>query len=364
MIEKIDLSALRRQIDEIDDTILGLLNKRAAIAIAVGETKNNASRDIYVPERERDIFERLTGANPGPFPNHGVLNVFREIISGSRSLEKVMKVAFLGPEATFTHQACMSQFGRSTDFIAKGDIADVFDDVERGAVDFGVVPVENSTGGVVSHTLDMFVESGLKIYAEILLPISLCLMNKSGDINDVKTVASHSNPISQSKGWIKKTLPQAVVLELSSTALAAEVASKDATTAAIASEAAAEAYGLKVLERRVEDNLNNVTRFLVIGKKEAKISGNDKTSIMFAADDKAGALFSIIKPLADIGINLTKIESRPVKKKAWEYIFYIDMDGHISDPALSDAVSKLKERCSFFKILGSYPKASNLDEDI
>ncbi|OGP30333.1 MAG: chorismate mutase [Deltaproteobacteria bacterium GWC2_42_11] len=350
------LKELRQEIDRIDDSILELLNNRAKLAIEIGSIKKEGNHAIYVPEREREIYQRLLNNNPGPFPNNAVKNVFREIMSTSISLEKTFKIAFLGPKATFTHMACLQHFGMSAELIPAKEIADVFDEVERDRVDYGVVPIENTTEGAVSHTLDMFVSSNLKISAEIMLEISLALLNRTGSISDVKKVYSHPHAIAECREWLKNNLPNAALIETSSTAVAAQTVVDDHDAAAIASEKSAELYDLKIVERKIEDHLNNFTRFLVIGKTSPKKTGNDKTSILFSVKDSPGILFRMLKPFAERGINLTKIESRPQKKKAWEYIFFLDVDGHISDKKVSDALKEMEGFCSFMKILGSYPK--------
>ncbi len=359
MKDKENIGVLRENIDAIDEEVLKLLNKRAEYAVKVGEAKAVDNKKVYVPERERAIYKRLTDLNKGPLPDEAVRNIFCEIISASRSLEKRLEVAFLGPNATFTHQAAMRHFGRAADFRPRNLISEVFDMVERGKADFGVVPVENSTGGVVSDTLDMFIDSELSIYSEVLMKISLCLVSKTGKVKDIKRIVSHPNPISQSRGFVKEHFPAAEIVECSSTAMAAEQASKNKTIAAIASEAAAEIYGLKIIERSIEDARSNLTRFLVIGKKDAGRSGNDKTSLLFTVKDTSGALHRILKPFAEKSINLTKIESRPARKRAWEYVFFLDMDGHILDDNVREAVDKLSALTSFIKILGSYPKAGS-----
>jgi len=356
------LKKLREEIDSIDHEILDLLNRRAKCVLEVGRVKSKSRQEYYVPEREREIYRRLTSENPGPFPNDAVRNVFREIISASLSMEKPLKVAFLGPVATFTHQACMQHFGLSGEFIAKKDIADVFDDVERGSADFGVVPVENTTEGVVSHTLDMFVTSNLKICAEILLEVSLALLNKTGRAEDAAKVCSHPHAIAECRRWLKDNLPRSAVFDVSSTATAAQTAAGDESTAAIASAAAASLYDLRVVEGNIQDHPNNFTRFLVIGKKETKKTGADKTSLVFAIKDSPGALYDMLRPFADRGINLTKIESRPMKTKAWEYLFYADLKGHITDDEVATAVEELGRRCSFLKVLGSYPSSRSSGE--
>lgn len=351
------IEELRSEIDSIDMEILKLLNDRAKRVLEVGEYKKKERKEFYVPEREQAVMRRLTEENPGPFPNLALKNVFREIMSASLSLEKPMKIAFLGPVATFTHQACMRHFGQSGEFVPKKDIADVFDDVEKGRADFGVVPIENSTEGVVSHTLDMFVNSNLKICAEVMLEISLALLNKTGKITDIVKVCSHPNPLAQCRGWLKNNLPNALVFDVASTALAAQMAAEDPSIAAIASIAAANLYDLRAIEKNIEDNANNFTRFLVIGKTESRVTGSDKTSLMFAVKDAPGALYSMLKPFASRGINLTKIESRPLKTKVWEYVFFVDLDGHMTDENVRAAVAELEPLCSFLKVLGSYPKS-------
>lgn len=348
---------LRDEIDAVDLEILALLNRRAGFVIEVGKLKEREGKDFYVPEREQEVLRKLMERNTGPLPEQAIKNVFREIMSASLSLEKPLRVAFLGPVATFTHQACIQHFGLSGEFIPKKDIADVFEDVEKGRAVFGVVPIENSTEGVVSHTLDMFVGSNLKIYAEVMLEISLALLNKSGKISDIAKICSHPHAIAQCKNWVKGNLPNALVFDVSSTALAAKMAAEDPSTAAVASIAAASLYDLRVIEKNIEDSPNNFTRFLVIGKNFARKTGRDKTSIMFAIKDAPGALYTMLKPFASRGINLTKIESRPLKTKAWEYVFFVDLDGHISDEPVRDAIAELEKSCSFLKTLGSYPKS-------
>lgn len=352
------IKELRAKIDAIDDQILDLLNKRSAFVIDVGKNKREGKREFFAPQREKEIYERMIGNNPGPFPNQALKNVYREIMSGSLSLEKPLKAAYLGPKATFTHQACINYFGLSAELVPEKDIADVFNDVERGKADFGVVPIENTTEGIVSHTADMFVSSDIKICAEIMMEISLAILNKTGKTEDIKNVYSHPNPIAQCREWLKGHLPDAHVFDVASTAAAAQIAAEDAANAAIASEVAASLYDLQIVERKIEDHTKNFTRFLVIGKKSPERTGSDKTSVMFAVKDAPGALYKVLKPFAERGINLTKIESRPQKGKAWEYIFFVDIDGHASDSVVAEALKELEAQCSFMKILGSYPKGA------
>jgi len=356
--EKKTIEEIRISIDELDDRILDLLNQRASMVIAIGGLKKGERREFYVPSREREIYERLMGKNPGPFPNEALKSVFREIISASLALEEPMKVAFFGPKATFTHIAAMQQFGLSAELIPQKSIPAVFEEVEKGKAQYGVVPVENSTEGMVSHTLDMFMESDLKIISEVLLEVHHYLLSRTGRLEDIKKVYSHPQPIAQCREWLADNLPNVPVVDVASTAVAAQIVSEDYTAAAIASELASSLYGLKVVRERIEDQVNNFTRFLVIGRKFAEKSVDDKTSLMFSVKDEPGILHRMLEPFAKRGINLTKIESRPLKKKAWEYIFFLDLNGHVSDPDVTDAIHDLRDCCQFVKILGSYPKTS------
>src|SRR5579863_4235659 len=353
-----ELADLRRQIDEVDDSILALLNRRADLAKGIAEVKRGLKSDLHIPVREKEIYERLLRQNTGPFPSDGVRSVFREIISASLSLEGPLKVAYLGPRATFTHLACTQYFGFSVRDIPVNSIKEVFEEVERGRSDYGVVPVENSTEGVVSHTLDLFADSELKIFGEILQEVSHHLQSKSGKVEEVRKIYSHPHAIAQCKSWLEKNLPQAQVREVSSTARAAEMAAEDPEAAAIASELAARLYGLVIIRRRIEDNINNFTRFLIIAQRSPARTGKDKTSIMFSTKDRVGALFEMLRPFSDSRLILTKIESRPSKKKAWEYLFYVDLLGHVEDEPVRRTLETLKEQALFMKILGSYPTAN------
>lgn len=356
---KIELSKLREQIDSIDDQILDLLNQRAQVVLEVGRAKQGDNSAFYVPSREKAIYERLTGGNPGPFPNEAVCKVFREIISASLNMELPMQVAFLGPQSTFTHQAAMQQFGLSAQLVPMKSIPSVFEEVERGRAHYGVVPVENSTEGVVNHTLDMFVGSDLKIIAEIMLEISHNLLSKTGDAAHISKIVSHPQALVQCRRWLDTNMPDIPQMDVSSTGAAAQLAAEDESVAAIASHAASILFGLKVVKARIEDNPNNFTRFLVIGKKSPEQSGDDKTSVMFSVKDEPGILYRMLEPFSKRNINLAKIESRPMKQKAWEYIFFLDLIGHVADGRVTDAVEELRAHCNFLKVLGSYPLARN-----
>jgi chorismate mutase/prephenate dehydratase len=343
------IEQLRAQIDAIDDRIVELLNERAQVVIEVGRLKAGSKQEFHVPGRERQIYERLQGLNPGPFPNDALKSIYREVISACLALESPMKVAFLGPKATFSHLATMQQFGLSAELVPLKSIPAVFEEVEKGKALYGVVPVENSTEGVVSHTLDMF--------AEILLEVHHDLLSRTGRIEDVKKVYSHSQPIAQCRKWLDENLPGIPMVDVASTAVAAQIVSEDYTAAAIASELAASLYDLKTVRSRIEDQVNNFTRFLVIARKECERSGSDKTSVLFSVKDEPGILCRMLEPFAKRGINLSKIESRPYKKKAWEYIFFLDLYGHFSDPDVAEALKELKECCQFLKVLGSFPRS-------
>jgi chorismate mutase/prephenate dehydratase len=351
------LTELRERIDRIDEEILDLLNRRAAVVLEVGRFKENQSKEFFVAARERDIYERLTGRNPGPFPNEGLRRVYREIISASLSLEQPLKVAFLGPPATFTHQAALQQFGFSAQLVAQKSIPAVFDEVLRGRVPYGVVPVENSNEGVVSHTLDMFMRSDLQINAEILLEIQHDLLSLTGRMEDIRKVVSHPQALAQCRQWLEDNLPDVPQFDVASTALAAQMAAEDESVAAVAGEIAASMYGLNTVKKKIEDNPNNFTRFLVIGRNVPEPSGRDKTSVMFSVKDEPGILYHMLAPFSRRNINLCKIESRPMKRKAWEYVFFLDMEGHMKDPRVRDAIEELRNCCQELRVLGSYPRS-------
>jgi chorismate mutase / prephenate dehydratase len=351
------LKPLRDRIDRIDDEILALLNRRADVVKQVGKIKEERHSPFYAPVRERAIVDRLSAANPGPFPTEAIRSVFQEIISACLSLELPLKVAYLGPEATFTHMACKRRFGFSALYVPAATIGAVFDEVEKGLADFGVVPIENSTEGVVNHTLDSFIDSPLHISGEIVLGVSHCLLSRSGELGDVQKVYSHPQAVAQCRKWLAENLPRAAVIEVASTALAARLAKDDPQSAAVASELAGQLYDLRLVKRKIEDQVQNVTRFLVIGRAPAERTGRDKTSILFSVKDEPGVLFRVLAPFAQHEVNLSKIESRPSRKRAWEYVFFIDVDGHQGDAPVQAAVAEFARACEFVKVLGSYPRA-------
>ncbi len=351
------IQELRKKIDGIDEKLLDLLNERARIVIEIGNIKKTGKMEFHSPSREREIIERLTARNKGPLPQDTLKAVFREIMSSSLSLERPLKIAYLGPRATFTHMAGMQQFGLAAQYVPVENIKEVFSEVERGRADYGVVPIENTTSGAVNYTLDMFIDSDLKIAAEIMLEVSQHLMNKSGKLEDIKKIYTISPAAAQCRQWLEKNLPGVPVLDASSTAAAAEMAVDDLTAGAIASEMAAVLYGLQIAGKKIEDNASNITRFLVIAPKSPGKTGRDKTSIMFSIKDKVGALYSMLSPFAESGINLNRLDARPSGRKVWDYVFFLDMEGHIEDEKVARAIESLRKDSLFLKVLGSYPKS-------
>jgi chorismate mutase / prephenate dehydratase len=349
-----DLSELRKQIDAIDEQIVALINNRYKFVAEVGKWKNSNSHEIYVPEREKALLEKLEKLNNGPLPNVTLRAIYREIMSGALALEHPLAIAYLGPENTFSNQAALSKFGKSVRYVPKHSIADVFDDVEKGKVSYGVVPIENSTEGAVTYTLDMFVNSACTICAEINLPAHQFLMSQSL-AEDIRIIYSHPQAIAQCRGFLHKNFPTVPLVEVRSTAEAARRASIEPGTAAIASELAAEFYKLDIVEKKIEDRVNNITRFLVIGRQSPKVTGDDKTSIMFGVKDKVGALYECLSHFDREKISLTMIESRPSKSKDGEYYFFVDFKGHIEEQVPAILLKNLQECCIFVKVLGSYP---------
>lgn len=352
-----ELEGLRTEIDAIDEQILKLLNERFGVVHKIGDYKRQQAMEAYAPERESVLLQRLCTLNDGPMSDGTLRAVYREIISASRALEKPLAIAFLGPESTFTHQAALAKFGRNCEYVAQKTIADVFDAVARGRASYGVVPVENSTEGAVTHTLDMFVDAAVKICAEINMMIHHSLLSRSAK-DHVRVVYSHPQVFGQCRNWLQTNLPDAVLTEVSSTTEAAERCTREPHSGAMASRLAAERYGLDILEENVEDFSDNITRFLVLGNQEPKPTGDDKTSILFAIRDRVGALYDSLRPLGAHGVNLTFIESRPSRRKNWDYYFFLDFLGHISDSDVQQALEELSEHCQVVRIMGSYPRAA------
>ena len=346
----------RKAIDKLDGQIVKLLNERTRHVLEIGAIKLKNGEEIYAPHRELAVFQRVCKHNTGPISGESLRAIYREIMSSALSLEKSMTIAYLGPEATFTHQAALRRFGASLRYSAQKTIADVFADVARHRADYGVVPVENSTEGVVTHTLDMFADSDLKIVAQIILPIQQCLLGK-GPREGIAKLFAHPQSLAQCRRWVQNNLPHVEIIETSSNARSAELAAADPNTAAIAGVLAAERYGLLVFEADIQDSPANVTRFLVLGRQCSPATGHDRTSLMFSIAHEVGALHGALAPFRRFRLNMTKIESRPSKRKAWEYFFFVDCDGHQSDRKVASAIKLLGEHCNFVKVLGSYPNS-------
>jgi chorismate mutase/prephenate dehydratase len=352
------VKVLRQKIETVDGEILRLLDERAKIAMDVGKLKTEGKMEFYDPQREGQIIAGLTKKSTVAFPQRAVQSVFREIISACRSLEVELTVAYLGPAASYTHLASVKHFGSSIRTVPEETIEKVFEAVESKKVGYGVVPVENSTEGAVDRTLDVIAESTLTICGEVLLRISHHLLSQTGRRTDIEEIHSHPQALGQCRGWLMKNFPNTSLVEATSTAKAAEIASGNKKAAAIASSFAAEHYGLNVIESRIEDEHHNYTRFLVLGTRSSGRTGNDKTSILFSIPHAPGTLYQVLKIFSGHGINLTKIESRPMRGKPWEYVFFVDVDGHATDDPIEEAVIELKKTALLTKLLGSYPKAS------
>ncbi len=352
------LDEIRQKIDSIDTQLLDLLAQRAECVHTVGEIKKKEGLQIYAPEREELLLRKLIEKSGGKLPEQSIRAIYREIMSMALALEDDLKIAYLGPKGTWTHQAAIKKFGHSVAYNSQPNFAEVFDQVARRKADYGVVPIENSTEGAVSHTLDLFVDSPLHICAQILLRIENGLM-ATIPREQIKTLYSHPQVFGQCRNWILKNFPDADLVEVSSTTKAAELAKKNAAdgAAALGGPLAAEIHGLKMLDECIQDSPTNTTRFLVIGEKTCPPTGNDRTSILFSCKDKPGSLLKALQVFEDIEVNMSKIESRPSKQRDWEYNFYVDLAGHCEDPKIAKGIEKLSDFCSMVKILGSYPDA-------
>lgn len=352
------LKSLRDRIDKVDDELLALVNRRAELARQIAAVKDDDGGEVYRPDREADVLRRVAAANPGPLASENVARLFQEIVSACRAMEKPMTIAFLGPEGTFTEAAAFKHFGHAVSVNPLESIDAVFREVESGAADFGVVPVENSTEGVVNHTLDMFIRSTLSICGEVHLRIHHFLMAAGEDIGRIERVCSHPQSLAQCRKWLDANLASVRREAVGSNAEAARIAARDPATAAIAGEVAAEIYALKLLARNVEDEPDNTTRFLVIGNQSVPPTGSDKTSVMFSAKNRPGALFELLEAFKKRDVNMTRIESRPSRSGLWEYVFFIDVEGHARDEHVSAALAEINAHASFFKVLGSYPRSA------
>lgn len=349
------LTPLRVQIDAIDAQILDLLNQRARLAQEVGHVKAETKAPVFRPEREAQILRGVADRNPGPLKSHDLQTIYREIMSACRSLEKRVVVAYLGPAGTFSEQAVYQQFGGAVDGLPCVSIDEVFRATEAGTADFGVVPVENSSEGAINRTLDLMLATTALISGEVAIPVHHSLMSKTGLMDGIKVVCAHSQALAQCQGWLNQHFPQLERRAVASNAEAALMAANDAGIAAIASEMAGEQYKLGVVQAHIQDDPHNRTRFAIIGHLQTNPSGLDKTSIVLAVPNKAGAVYEMLAPLATNSVSMTRFESRPARIGTWDYYFYVDIEGHVFDPAVAKALDELKDNAAFFKVLGSYP---------
>ncbi len=349
------LKPLRERIDAIDRQLLDLLNQRAQVAQEVGHVKAETNAPVFRPEREAQVLRSVAERNPGPLKSDDVQTIFREIMSACRALEKRVTVAYLGPAGTFSEQAVYQQFGRAIVGMPCTSIDDVFRATEAGTADFGVVPIENSSEGVVNRTLDLLLQTTLVISGELGLPVHHSLMTKSGSMDGVQRICAHSQALAQCQRWLNQNYPHIERQAVTSNGEAARMASGDPGIAAIASEIAGQEYSLQTVQAHIQDDPHNRTRFAVIGTLRTAPSGKDQTSLVLSVPNKAGAVHNLLAPLAKHGVSMTRFESRPARTGTWEYYFYVDVEGHALDEKVARALSELKERAAYFKILGSYP---------
>jgi len=358
----LSLEEHRKRIDEIDAELIRLLNERIRCALQIGSLKNRDNQEVYTPAREREVLERVQSLNKGPIQNESVQAIYREIMSASISLERDTRIAYLGPEGTFTHQAAKTRFGSSVEYVPEGAVADVFSAVQKRVADYGIVPIENSTEGSVNPTLDELTETPLKIYSEVCLPIEHHVLSRVA-LDDVRTVYSHPQVFGQCRHWLAREMPKASQVPTASTAVAAARASTEPASAAIAGKLAAEIHDLNVISEQIQDEPANATRFFVIGRTVGRRTGRDKTSVVFRVHHKVGALYDALGSFKLSGLNMTKIESRPSRRKAWEYWFFVDLEGHSEDDAVKETLAELEKHCLTLTVLGSYPSSADPVED-
>jgi len=352
------LASLRERIDAIDRQLLELISRRAGLAAEVGRVKLAAGTPVYRPEREADVLRAATALNPGPLTDAALEPIFREVISACRAMERPLSVAYLGPAGTFSELAAIRQLGSAVQLAPCASIDEAFRCTEAGRADYAVVPVENSTEGAVSRSLDLLLTTGLKIVAEISVPVQHHLLTLRTTLDGVQRVFGHPQSLAQCLMWLDQNLPGVERIQVASNAEAARQAAQDAVSAAVAGENAALRYGLPIVARQIQDDAHNRTRFLVLGQQECAPTGHDKTSLILSVQNRAGAVHHMLAPLARHGVSMTRFESRPARTGAWEYYFYIDVEGHMTDPALAAAFAELEQTCAFFRCLGSYPRAA------
>jgi chorismate mutase/prephenate dehydratase len=353
------LKELRKQINELDTKLVQLLNERARVVVEIGKLKNKTGKPVYSPDREKEVFARIAEANQGPLPDKCLVAIWRELMSGSFALERPLRIGYLGPGGSFSHTAAMLKFGQSVEYEPLADIISIFDEVSKGHCDLGLAPIENTTGGGVIETLDALIDSDVKICAEVLMAIHHSLLANC-PLDKIEKIYSKPEIFAQCRNWLSATFKEAQTVPVASSAKAAQMAADEPQVAAIGSAIAAELYGLRVVCENIEDNTNNITRFLVISREDAKPTGEDKTAILFSTAHKAGALADVLEVFKRYEINLTNIESRPSKKRQWEYYFFVDFIGHRTDKHVQDGLEESRKHCLQLSVLGSFPRATEL----
>lgn len=355
--ERKDLNALRMKIDDLDCRIVDLLNERAKIVVDVGKAKQANGTPIYAPDREHVVLRRIAELNSGPLPQKTLQAIYRELMSGSFMLERPIRIGYLGPEGSFSHLAAERKFGASVEYRPLADIRAVFEEVARGHTDLGLVPIENSVGGGIIDTMDSFIDANVHICAEVIVEIHHNLLANCAPEN-IRVIASKPEVFAQCRNWLSTSFKQVQLVPVASSSKAAEMAAAETGLAAIGSALAAELYGLQIIFANIEDNPNNMTRFFVISRQPAKRTGHDKTAIMFTTAHRAGALVTVLNVLARHGVNLTNIDTRPSKRRNWEYYFFVDAEGHAEDPNFAQALEEARSHCGELHVLGSFPRAS------
>jgi chorismate mutase/prephenate dehydratase len=353
------LEELRKKIDEVDNQLVKLLNERAQVVVKIGTLKTKTDKPVYSPDREKDVFARITRANKGPLPDRCLIAIWRELMSGSFVLERPLRIGYLGPAGSFSHTAAMLKFGQSVEYEPLADITSIFDEVSKGHCDLGLAPVENTMGGGVIETLDALIDSNVKVCAEVQMAIHHSLLGNCS-MEKIEKIYSKPEVFAQCRSWLSATFKETQTVPVASTAKAAQMAANEPNTAAIGSNIAAELYGLRIIFENIEDIANNITRFLVISREDAKPTGEDKTAILFSTAHKAGALSDVLDVFKTYRINMTNIESRPSKKREWEYYFFVDFLGHRMDQNIQDGLTEARKHCLQLSILGSFPKATEL----
>ena len=353
------LEELRKRIDELDHQLVQLLNERARVVIEIGKLKNKTGKAVYAPDREKEVLAKIDEANKGPLPDKCLVAIWRELMSGSFVLERPLRIGFLGPKGSFSHTAAMLKFGQSVEYESLADITSIFDEVSKGHCDLGLAPIENTTGGGVIETLDALIDSNVKVCAEVLMAIHHNLLGNC-PLEKIEKIYSKPEVFAQCRNWLSATFKEAQTIPVASTAKAAQLASEEPNAAAIGSRVAAELYELRIICENIEDIANNVTRFLVISQEDSRPTGEDKTAILFSTAHKAGALADVLEVFKRYNINLTNIESRPSKKRQWEYYFFMDFVGHRTEKQVKKGLEETRKHCLQLSILGSFPRATEL----